>query len=203
VKKYPTELSPKIRELLDVAYRNAERLLNLIHQLLESQELETGKVAYDLKVFPIQQLLVDAVKLSEPVAKNSQVCLKLEDPLSASCVQADYERLMEVMTNLLSNAIRFSPQGSSVFISTLDQGEWIRVAVKDEGKGIPEGFSSQIFQRFARGSHNDKGFTRGSGLGLSICKVIIEGLGGKIGYKSVPNQGSVFYFDLKKQIGSS
>ena len=112
---------------------------------------------------------------------------------TALAVDSDRDRLMEVVVNLLSNALKFSPPGAPVEVSAAKQGGWVRVSVRDHGPGISDEFRGKIFQRFAR-EHGRQ--TPGSGLGLSISKAIIDGLGGHIGFESELGKGTTFFFEL-------
>ena len=123
---------------------------------------------------------------------------QLVGPLPVVSVHADPERLTQVLTNLLSNAAKFSPEGAAVTVSAQQHGSWIRVSVTDRGPGIPVEFRSRIFQKFAQADASDGRQKGGTGLGLSICKAILDNLGGRIGYDSEPGHGATFYFELRR-----
>jgi signal transduction histidine kinase len=113
-------------------------------------------------------------------------------------VHADRKRLLQVMTNLLSNAAKFSPEGEVVEISTADAGPSVRVSVHDRGSGIPEAFRSRIFGRFTQADSTATRQKGGSGLGLAICKRLIELMHGRIGFEDRPGGGTTFWFELPR-----
>jgi signal transduction histidine kinase len=112
-------------------------------------------------------------------------------------VYADGDRLIQALTNLLSNAAKFSPPGAPVLVSLARRGEMLRIAIQDSGPGIPEAFRARLFQRFAQADASDARQKGGTGLGLSITKAIVEKLDGRIDVMIVPDTGgSMFYIDL-------
>jgi signal transduction histidine kinase len=111
-------------------------------------------------------------------------------------VNANIDKLMQVMANLLSNAAKFSPRGASVEVRLARQQGIFRISVADPGPGIPQEFQARIFDRFAQADSSASRQRGGTGLGLAICKMIIDKLGGKIGFVSAPGAGTTFYFDL-------
>jgi signal transduction histidine kinase len=113
-------------------------------------------------------------------------------------VLADRKRLLQVMTNLLSNAAKFSPEGAAVDIEMSTDGWAIRVAVQDRGPGIPEAFHSRIFGRFAQADSTASRQKGGTGLGLAICKRLIELMEGNIGFQDRDGGGTAFWFELPR-----
>jgi signal transduction histidine kinase len=141
-------------------------------------------------------MVVESIALNHGFADRFKVRLAAEGALPAVKVNADRKRLLQVMTNLLSNAAKFSPEGSTVQVSMSAAGGVARVAVNDCGPGIPEDFRNRIFGRFAQA---DMSYTRqkgGTGLGLSICKRLIEMMDGKIGFSDRDGGGTSFWFEL-------
>ena len=114
-------------------------------------------------------------------------------------VAADHDRLLQVLTNLISNAAKFSPENGEVEVSAAQRGPVVRVAVRDCGPGIPPAFRGTIFRRFERADNSDTRRKGGTGLGLSICKALVERMNGEIGFESETGRGSTFYFDLPLQ----
>jgi signal transduction histidine kinase len=136
------------------------------------------------------------MELHRSYADRYNVHCELRGPLPEVSVQTDPERLMQVVTNLLSNATKFSPAGGTVTICAGVQDDRVRISVTDEGPGIPGEFRGRVFQKFAQADASSTRQKGGTGLGLWICQAIIEKLGGRIGYESEPGKGATFYFEL-------
>jgi PAS domain S-box-containing protein len=180
---------------LGMAQQNSERLAALINDILDIEKIESGSIRLHLASVAVAPLLERAVSLNAPYAAQFDVRFELQ-PLPDVAVSGDADRLLQVMTNLLSNAAKFSPAGSAVAVSCAVRDRVVRIAVTDQGPGVPKEFRSRIFQKFAQADGGDTRQKGGTGLGLSICKAIIDRLGGTIGYASAPGQGATFYFDL-------
>lgn len=181
---------------LNMAAQNSERLAALINDILDIEKIESGSLQFRLAPVAVGPLLERAVTLNAPYARQFDVRYDLRRPLPDITVTADADRLLQVMTNLLSNAAKFSPAGSAVAVACTVQDDALRIAVTDRGPGVPEEFRRRIFQKFAQADSDDTRQKGGTGLGLSICKAIVEKLGGTIGYVSTPGEGATFYFDL-------
>jgi CheY-like chemotaxis protein len=137
-----------------------------------------------------------AMESNAPYAEQFGVSLVLESGLSGIIVNVDSDRLLQALTNLLSNAARYSPRDEKVVISVVKNQNLIRIAITDRGPGIPPEIKDRIFQKFSQinSTTNRKG--SGTGLGLWISKALVEGLGGKIGFDSTPNSQTTFFIDL-------
>jgi PAS domain S-box-containing protein len=196
--KASESLSPKARLLLTTANRNSERLALLINDILDLEKIESGKLDFDLKQVDLAVLLQQAVQTNEGYASNHQVQLVIHQTLLSATIYADDHRLLQVFTNLISNAIKYSPAHATVELSLQDEHEHWRVGIRDHGRGIPEQFKQRIFQRFAQADASDTREKSGTGLGLAISKAIIEHFGGTIAYQSELGQGTEFFFTLPK-----
>jgi len=176
-----------------MAETNLRHSINLINNLLDLDKLESGVVSLELKNFALQQFLERCSDSVAPLAEQRSVEINI--PESQVMVHADERRMSQVLINLLGNAIRFSPQCSSIDIQVQVLAPWVRVALKDEGPGVPLDQQAQIFERFRQVEGVDnKG---GTGLGLAICKSIIEAHGAAIGVDSTGDgNGSTFWFEL-------
>jgi signal transduction histidine kinase/CheY-like chemotaxis protein len=186
----------KTKSMLNIAYSNSERLIRLINDILDIEKIEIGKIDFQLAPIDLQKIIEEAVLTNQPYCERFNVVIKLKKISNVVLVYADYGRLLQVLTNLISNAVKFSNDGGEVTITMSPDSKNVRVAITDKGKGIPEDFKSQIFQKFAQADPSAVRKQSGTGLGLSICKAIVEKLGGQIGFVSEIDQGSTFYFDL-------
>jgi PAS domain S-box-containing protein len=183
-------------ELVDLAERNGQRLLDLINEVLDIEKLESGRVSLVPETISLDELVAESLQLNQGYADRFHVRLRLDGELPKLNVRADRKRLMQVMTNLLSNAAKFSPPGGAVEVRAAVQGAKVRVSVSDRGPGIPEKFRGRIFGRFAQADQADASIKGGAGLGLAICKRLIELMQGHVGFEDRPGGGTSFFFDL-------
>ncbi len=186
----------KQHDMLKIAQRNAHRLEKLINDILDVEKFESGAVQLEQSVFSLNRLVRDALDENEVYACNMQVNFHLEAAGREDImVRADERRIMQVLTNLLSNAAKFSPPGRRVDVLVTRIGTAARVEVVDRGAGIPEEFQPRIFQKFSQAVTADDRKLYGTGLGLNISKAIIEKHAGNIGFRT-GSGGSTFFFDL-------
>jgi PAS domain S-box-containing protein len=183
-------------ELVDLAERNGQRLLDLINEVLDIEKLESGRLSLLPEPLALDELVRESLKLNQGYADRFQVRLALAVEPPRLDVRADRKRLMQVMTNLLSNAAKFSPPGDTVAVAVQRAGDLVRVSVSDRGPGIPEKFRTRIFGRFAQADLADSHIKGGAGLGLAICKRLIEMMQGHIGFEDRVDGGTTFFFDL-------
>jgi len=189
------EIPTKANELLDVAIRNIERLNRLINDILDMEKIEFSQLQMDINRHEVGVLLHQAIATNFSAADVVQVRLELGGYANQS-VDVDIDRFMQIMTNLITNAVKFSPPGGTVLIETSNHEEMIRFAVSDQGPGIAKEFNDRIFGKFAQADSSDTRCKGGTGLGLSIAKALVEKMGGTIGYHSESGIGTRFYFDL-------
>ena len=189
-------LSDKVRGFIDIAKDNCERLIRLINDILDMEKIESGKMTFQLQVLDLMELVEQTVKANEGFAAQHKVRLQIVSTRPGTKVHADGDRLAQVLTNLISNACKFSPAQSSVDISVSGGDDRCFVGVVDHGPGISDAFRKRIFQKFSQEDSSDMRQKGGTGLGLSISKAIIEGLGGEIGFETETGKGSTFYFYL-------
>lgn len=191
-------INPSTQDLLLRACRNSERLMILINDLLDLEKIESGKMQYHIVPMPLSNLVKQSLENNQPLAVKYGVSFKCINKLGvvSDTVMGDPERIHQVMTNLLSNAAKFSPPGKpiNIIVDSTDVG--IRVTVEDYGNGIPLEFRPHIFSKFAQADSSDTRQQGGTGLGLSICKAIIDHHQGQLGYESEPGKGTQFYFIL-------
>jgi len=191
-------VDPEIGELTMVAERNSQRLLDLINDVLDIETIESGKLTLAPEVVQVDELVREAVLLNKAFGERFKVRFESHGDQPDRRVYADRKRLLQVMTNLLSNAAKFSPEGSAVDISTEDADQSVRIAVHDRGSGIPETFRTRIFGRFTQADSTATRQKGGSGLGLAICKRLIERMDGRIGFDGRPGGGTTFWFELPR-----
>ncbi|MCW8155805.1 PAS domain S-box protein [Stutzerimonas stutzeri] len=189
------EVPAPMRELLEIAQQNSQRLSALIDDLLDMDKLHAGKMRFDLLRQPLQPQLELALRSNRSYAEQHGVVLQL-GTCPAATVNIDAMRLQQVLSNLLSNAAKFSPAGERVDLSATLSDGWVRVSVRDRGPGISADFRERVFQKFAQADSSDSRQQGGTGLGLAISKELIERMGGRIGFDSEPGHGACFWFEL-------
>lgn len=182
--------------LLETASRNAERLTLLINDILDLEKIESGKLDFHFEPLDIARLAAQSVADNEGYAARHQVHLQLTPQTECLTVMGDSHRLLQVFSNLISNAIKFSPPGQTVRVGMEKRNDRVRVQVSDLGRGIPETFRTRVFGRFVQVDSSDSREKGGTGLGLSITKAIVLRHGGDIDFVSAPGEGCTFYFDL-------
>lgn len=190
------EIPEKARRMLDLAGRNAERLTQLINDILDLEKITMGAMNFNLTHLEAGTALEAALAANEGYALRHGISLRLSNHLEGLAVQADELRLQQVFANLISNAVKFSPAGASVELSARREGEYIRFGVRDHGSGIPEHFRERIFQRFSQADSSDERAKGGTGLGLNIARSIVERHGGEIGFET-SDAGTEFFFRLR------
>ena len=158
------------KELLDIAHANSRRLHRLVDDILDIEKLEAGKVAFHLGRVAVRPLLAQVIATDRALAERSGVALRL-GPAQAVDVHADEDRLAQVVANLMSNAIKFSPRGREVCCRPTARGK-VRITVRDHGPGIPAHFRRHVFEKFAQADNSDARPKGGTGLGLSIVKEV-------------------------------
>lgn len=184
------------RELLAVAHRNSNRLLQLINDLLDLQKLAAGKMTFDLKSVPLLGVIQEALRGIQVVADNRQVLLRSRTEGDGMCALADEARLIQVLNNLLSNAIKFSAAGGEVEVGAQQRGERVVLWVRDQGPGIPLEFQHRLFDQFTQLQSSGMRHGSGSGLGLSIVKRLVESMSGSVSCDSEPGKGATFFIEL-------
>lgn len=189
------DLPERTVRLLTLAQSNSERLVKLVNDILDIEKLEAGQVVFKFKLVELRPLIEQVVDGNRGFADAYLVWLRLDIQGEAQ-VWADPDRLSQVVTNLISNAIKFSRPDGEVVVAAKEQNGSIRLSVRDHGDGIPAEFKPRIFQKFAQADGSNTKKTGGTGLGLSIVKEIVTRLNGNVGFADAPGGGTVFYVDL-------
>ena len=188
----------KADKMLKIAVENTDRLVRLINDILDIERLESGKVTIEAAELNLGTLMKSASDTMKAMANENKV--KLETKPLSETVWADSDRILQVLTNLLSNAIKFSEDDGKVRLSAKlldgDEKGWVRVEVKDSGRGIPADKVDKIFERFGQVDASDSREKGGTGLGRPICRTIVEQHGGKLWVESTLGKGSKFMFTL-------
>jgi signal transduction histidine kinase/ligand-binding sensor domain-containing protein len=191
--------NPMYFNMLQTAQTNSERLAQLINDLLDLQKFAAGTFTLSFSQIDLLELTQQAVQAMQPYAKRYQVELMLDAGSDTDyLVYADALRLRQVVDNLISNAIKFSPATGIVMVRLSAQEQEVCFAVEDHGDGIPPAFEHRIFEKFSQADSSDSRAKEGTGLGLAICKKIIENHHGQIGYKTAVGQGTTFWFKLQR-----
>ena len=170
-----------------------DRLIELIRSLLDTTKLSQGQLALSPENFNLNELIAERVEDIKQTTNNHEFKMVSEEDVF---VTADKKRIDEVLTNLISNAIKYSPKGGDITITSAKTKEGVQVSVHDNGIGIPEDVKNKIFERFYRVNNARVNTFPGLGLGLYIAAIIIQQHGGKIWLESALNKGSTFYFIL-------
>ena len=190
------ELPPRAAEMVQIAHKNSARLVRIINDILDIGRLEAGQLTMQMISVSLEPLLAQAVEANSNYAEKYGVHFMLDSPSADDIVWVDADRLMQVITNLLSNAAKFSPLGADVHIRIRGGATTVRVEVEDSGSGIPEEFQGRIFEKFAQADASTARRFEGTGLGLSIARKLIEAMGGTIGFTTAVGQGTIFHIEL-------
>ncbi|MBS1954305.1 MAG: PAS domain S-box protein [Cyanobacteria bacterium SZAS-4] len=189
------------QKAITIAERSATRLIGLVNDLLDAEKLEAGKLDMQFELRPLYPILEMGVESVKAFADDHQVTVQYKQ--TESLVYADDHRIVQVLINLLSNAIKYSPKGSTVRVDVVSIGDLDEVRITDQGRGIPASHVNSLFQRFKQVERSDATAKGGTGLGLVICKAIIEQHMGTIGVESEIGKGSTFWFRLPNKIASA
>jgi len=171
----------------------ADRLNRLVANLLDMSRIEGGALKPEKEWYPMQALIQDVLKRMQPLLQGREVRTSLPDDLPL--VKVDYLQIDQVVTNLLENAVRYTPRGSPIDISVEVKDGQMLVSVADRGPGIPPADLERIFDKFYRVLRNQRD-TRGSGLGLAVCRGLVEAHGGRIWAENREGGGAIFRFTL-------
>ncbi|UWR35616.1 PAS domain S-box protein (plasmid) [Sulfitobacter sp. W027] len=188
--------SEQVKKLLDLAGRNSVRLGEVVKDLLDFQKLTAGHFAVEMARVEVVELVEQTILDNEPFSEKFQVSVVLDGANPPVYINADAQRLKQVITNLLSNASKFSTAGGTVDVCIEVSGSSCKVSVSNDGPGISQEFGTRIFQPFSQQADHLTRSREGTGLGLAISKELVESMGGDIGYESTPNIRTTFWVRL-------
>jgi len=193
------KLPEKVNGMLTIAGNNTQRLLLLINDILDIQKIESGNMEFAFQKVLLTPFIEQALQDNEAYGEEYDVKFVMTDSITDATIFVDKDRLMQVITNLLSNSAKFSNKGATVELSvTRLLGNMIRISVIDQGCGIPKEFHPKLFDKFTQSDSSDTRQIGGTGLGLSISKAITEKLGGTLSFVSTEGIGTSFFIDFKE-----
>ncbi len=188
------KLGEKGRQLLDASQEDVARLRTLVEELLNLSRIEAGRLDLSFQAIRPEFIGEKAVGRMQPQAEARHISLTLTTESDLPNVRADLEKIDWVLMNLLANALKFTPAGGNIQVKVAAQENYVNFSVTDDGEGIPYEDQSRIFEKFVQVKTGQQ--TAGLGLGLAICKEIVNAHGGAIWLESTPGQGSTFSFNL-------
>ncbi len=187
------ELPPDARQFVEMAHANSERLAELIGDLLDLERAESERLHLELERLDAAKLLEEAASLNASYAARFRAHIGVVAPDRLE-VTADRRRLLQVLTNFISNAAKFSPRGGEIGLAARAQGDRVVFSVADQGPGVPDEFKARLFGKFEQAAHGKAG----TGLGLAICKSLVERMGGRIWCESESGKGATFFAELPR-----
>ncbi len=189
------ELTPKGEEILDAIEQDCSRLLRLADNLLDLSRMEAGAISMEMIEADAEKMIQAALGTLKLQAEKREIELITSVPPDLPMARADVTKIIWVLTNLVSNALRYTDRGGSITVKARSKGTRLFFSVTDTGKGIASEHHEQIFEKFVQGE--DQNYSSGgAGLGLAICKDIVEAHGGEIWVESEPGQGATFTFSV-------
>ena len=180
--------------LIEIARNNADRLTTIVNDILDLEKISSGKIDFDLSPMSLNEVISSAVQEMMPFAVTHNTKLVMDLPDTDINVTADWSRMMQVLANLMSNACKYSTEGTDVTIKAETIGDMAIVYVQNFGPGVPENFKNRIFQAFSQADGSDTRAKGGTGLGLNITRQIVWRQGGNIGFESKPSGTTIFWF---------
>lgn len=190
------KLPESATRFITIAYNNSQRLVRLVNDILDIEKIEAGKFTTTIEPVDIRSVLKEAMENTLAYAKSYGVRITYEVPATHCELKSDADWLVQIVTNLLANAIKFSPRGGEVEITVKTQSRNTRISVRDHGPGIPEDYKQKVFEKFSQANSSDAPKKGGTGLGLSIVKQMVTRLGGQVGLSDAPGGGTIFYVDF-------
>ena len=196
-------MSEKQREYLTIVRNNTARLGRFINDILDLAKIEAGMMEIKPEPMSVREVANEILTLLKAISDQKNIKLIVDIPESIPQIMADRDRIGQIITNLVGNSLKFTPDGGSVTVKGVEEGEFLKMAIIDTGIGIPKEYIGKIFNKFEQVSeHKQKVKTaKGTGLGLAIARGLIIGHGGKIWIESEVDKGTTFFFTLNKKGG--
>jgi len=194
LKQDAPKLAPRHLEFIQHCLNGSERLLGMINDLLDLNRLEAGKMP--IHPHPVSPLDLLQQALNSLQGRTLNHTLRIDTSGAPMEIVVDPDLIRRVLENLVGNAVKFSPRESTIGITIRSTPSETQFEVSDEGIGIPAEFQASIFDKFAQLQHPIEGYSGSTGLGLAICRLIVESHGGRIGVQSTPDHGSTFHFTI-------
>jgi PAS domain S-box-containing protein len=195
--KMDTSVPTVVMSHVENTRRSSNRLLRLVNDLLDYEKLESGSFSLSFGKTSVAAIVEQSLSEVQPIAEKRRI--KIEAPPQTIELEADESRIVQVMVNLLSNAVKFSEENSVVTIAAFERNGEIEIQIIDGGRGIPNNLKQVVFEKYKQIRSDDGRRGKGTGLGLPICKALIEGHDGEIGVIDSPQQGSTFWFRLPQR----
>jgi PAS domain S-box-containing protein len=189
-------INAQATRLVEIANKNAQRLIRLVNDILDIEKLQSGHMTFNFAPIRLDEIVEQAVDATVAYAATFGIEIYRLSEAREFLINADPDRVNQAVTNLISNAVKFSPADSRVEVRTSRVDQGVRISISDEGAGIPEEFRARIFQRFAQADSTDVRQKGGSGLGLSIVRAIMERHGGSVSFDSILGVGTCFHLDF-------
>jgi len=191
------DISKKHREYLDIILSSGENLLSIINDILDFSKLRSGEFTIESKIFSLHEEISHTMELFVASANNKDITIvSFIDPNIPKELFADALRIKQILSNFLSNAIKFTPSGGVISVSASCENKMLKISVEDSGIGIDEKDIHNIFTAFAQAQYSELSNYDGTGLGLSICHQLTEHMGGHVGVRSELGEGSIFWMEI-------
>jgi len=194
------QLTDKSAGMLLIALRNVDRLIHLINDFLDLEKLEAGQMDFRMEATDLSALIEEAVAANIGFGSTLGVTFATTGTGTPHVIMADRDRIFQVMTNLMSNAAKFSHPGGTVHLNLSATPHGARISIRDEGIGIPDAAKAYIFDRFRQVDDPEHRQRPGTGLGLNIVQSIVQKHGGRIWFDSAPGVGTTFFVDLHRDL---
>jgi len=188
----------KASELIHISYKNCERLLLLINDILDMEKITSGNIDFIYKKFNVGNLIQQSIASNESYAKQFNVNYKIIENATDLIVNVDEHRFQQIMSNLMSNAAKYSPEFSDVEISISSNDDNVNIDIRDYGEGIPDSFQKNLWNKFTQADASNTKKKGGTGLGLAISKSLIESMHGNISFTSKAGEGATFHLSLPR-----